>query len=161
MLNGCYKLAAASHCYWLKVKASFKTHPTPIEQQEVYRHCPELVCIVCKIRCTLKISQIMYLILGVWPEVVNLWLIYFHQWNGMFTDLLLKGVADRPKPKGQTHHRDKKRACNCTMNNREELQDDSKLSTFRIAVLLVRLHCSIKKHYLGKVTTDELTVYWH
>lgn len=63
----------------------------------------------------------------------------------MFTDLLLKGVANRPKPKGQTHHGDKKKgACNCTTSKREELQDDSKLSTVGVAVLLVRLHCSIK-----------------
>lgn len=67
----------------------------------------------------------------------------------MFTDLLLKGVADMPEQSGQTHHRDKNGASNCTMSTREELQDDSKLSTFGTAVLLVRLHYSIKNTTKG------------
>lgn len=94
MPNGCCKVAAAGRCE-LKAKVGFRTHLEPKEQREVYRHCPDLVCIVCNVTCTLEISQILYLNTQVFHLRRRTYGWSISIWNGMFTDLLLKGVADR------------------------------------------------------------------
>lgn len=63
------------------------------------------------------------------------------KWH-FYWPLVKGGGADRQKPKSQTCHRIKKG--HVSVPPREEPQDDRKLSTCRIAILLVRLRCSIK-----------------